>query len=127
MSAKGYIQVRAYTSYAQIPLQYVAITVTDVGGSAIAMRLTNRSGTLDIPIEIDVPDISAGRSPNTGVIPFTAVDLIAHLEDYEQIRIEHLQVFPDTVTTQNLEMIPLSELPNQWSKEEIFDTPAQNL
>ena len=127
MSAKGYIQVRAYTSYAQLPLQYVAITVTDANGSAIAMRLTNRSGTLDMPIPIDVPDISAGQSPNTGVIPFTAVDLIAYLEDYEQVRIEHLQVFPDTVTTQNLEMIPLSELPSQWSKEEVFDTPAQNL
>jgi len=127
LSAKGYIQVRAYTSYAQIPLQYVAITVTDAGGSAIAMRLTNRSGTLDTPIAIDVPSLSASQSPNTGVIPFTAVNLIAHLEDYEQIRIERLQVFPNTVTTQNLEMIPLSELPSQWSKEEIFDTPAQNL
>lgn len=127
MSGKGYIQVRAYTSYAQIPLQYVAITVTDVNGSAIAMRLTNRNGTLDVPIAIDVPDISAGQSPNTGIIPFTAVDLIAHLENYEQVRVERLQVFPDIVTTQNLEMIPLSELPNQWSKEEIFDTPAQNL
>ena len=50
MSAKGYIQVRAYTSTAQIPLQYVAIMVTDAGGTAIAMRLTNRNGTLDDPI-----------------------------------------------------------------------------
>jgi len=127
LSAKGYIQVRAYTSSAQIPLQNVAITVTDAGGTAIAMRLTNRSGLLDSPIEIEVPDVSAGQSPNTGIIPFTAVDLIAHLDDFEQIRIERLQVFPDVITTQDLEMIPLSELPSQWSKEEIFDTPAQNL
>ena len=127
MSAKGYIQVRAYTSYAEIPLQYVAITVTTVGGEAIAMRLTNRSGILDAPIEIDVPDLSAGQRPDTGIIPFTAVDLFAHLEDYEQIHIERLQVFPDTVTTQNLEMIPLPELPEQWSKEEVFDTSVQNL
>ena len=127
MSAKGYIQVRAYTSTAQIPLQYVAIMVTDAGGTAIAMRLTNRNGTLDDPIEIDVPDISAGQSPNSGIIPFTAVNLIAHLDNFEQIRVERLQVFPNIITTQNLEMIPLSELPAQWSKEEIFDTPSQNL
>lgn len=127
MSAKGYIQVRAYTSNAQIPLQYVAIMVTDAGGTAIAMRLTNRNGTLDDPIEIDVPDISAGQSPNSGIIPFTAVNLIAHLDNFEQIRVERLQVFPNIITTQNLEMIPLSELPAQWSKEEIFDTPSQNL
>lgn len=127
MSAKGYIQVRAYTSNAQIPLQYVAIMVTDTGGTAIAMRLTNRSGTLDQPIEIEVPDVSAGQSPNTGIIPFTAVNLIAHLDNFEQIRVERLQVFPNVITTQDLEMIPLSELPAQWSKEEIFDTPSQNL
>jgi hypothetical protein len=127
LSAKGYIQVRAYTSNAQIPLQYVAIMVTDTGGTAIAMRLTNRSGTLDQPIEIEVPDVSAGQSPNTGIIPFTAVNLIAHLDNFEQIRVERLQVFPNVITTQDLEMIPLSELPAQWSKEEIFDTPSQNL
>ena len=127
MSAKGYIQVRAYTSNAQIPLQYVAIMVTDTGGTAIAMRLTNRSGTLDQPIEIEVPDVSASQSPNTGIIPFTAVNLIAHLDNFEQIRVERLQVFPNVITTQDLEMIPLSELPAQWSKEEIFDTPSQNL
>ena len=89
--------------------------------------LSNRSGMLDSPIEIDVPDISASQSPNTGIIPFTSVGLIAHLEDHEQIRVEGLQVFPNVITTQNLEMIPLSELPAQWGKEEIFDTPAQNL
>lgn len=44
LSAKGYIQVHAYTSYAQIPLKDVAVSVTDVSGAAIALRLTNRSG-----------------------------------------------------------------------------------
>ena len=127
LSSTGYIQVQAYTSYARIPLKDVAITVTDTDNSAIAMRLTNRNGTLDDPIEIDVPDISAGQSPNSGIIPFTAVNLIAHLDNFEQIRVERLQVFPNIITTQNLEMIPLSELPAQWSKEEIFDTPSQNL
>lgn len=91
------------------------------------MRLTNRSGQLDSPIQITVPDLSAGQSPNTGIIPFTVVDLYARLEDYELIHIEKLQVFPGTITEQNLEMIPLSEFPDKWSKGEIFDTPPQNL
>ena len=127
MSAKGYIQVHAYNSYAQIPLQDVTIAVTGADGSAIAMRLTNRNGQLDKPIEIDVPDLSAGLSPNTGIIPFATVDLFARLEDYELIHIERLQVFPDTITEQNHEMIPLSEFPDSWNKAEVFDTPAQNL
>lgn len=127
LSASGYIQVHAYTSTAQIPLRDVAVTITDTSGSAIAMRLTNRSGLLDTPIEIVVPDLSASQSPNTGIIPFSVVNLYARLEDYEEIEIENLQIFANTVTLQNLEMIPLSELPDSWNKAEIFNTPAQNL
>ena len=44
MPSIGYIQVRAYTSNAQYPLKDVAITVTSQDGTAIAMRLTDRSG-----------------------------------------------------------------------------------
>ena len=127
MSATGYIQVHAYTSEARFPLAGVALTVTDSTGSAIAMRLTNRSGTLDSPLEISVPDRSASQSPNTGVIPFTKVNLYARLENYETVEIENLQVFPDTLTIQNLALIPLAELPESWDRMEIFNTPAQNL
>lgn len=127
MSATGYIQVRAYASYAQIPLKDVAVTVTDTDGSAIAMRLTNRSGQLDQPISVDVPDISAGQTPNTGIIPFSLVNLYARLKDYEEIFIKNLQIFPNTVTTQNLELIPLAEFPDKWNKSEEFDTNIQNL
>ena len=127
MYAKGYIQVRAFESYAQIPLKDVAISVTDADGGAIALRLTNRSGRLDVPIEIDVPNLSESQRPNTGVIPFAIVNLYARLEDYESIEIENLQVFANTITTQDLEMIPLAEFPDKWNKLEIFNTPPQNL
>ena len=126
MSATGYIQVRAYESYAQLPLQDVAITVTSSDGTAIAMRLTDRNGLIT-PIEVPVPARSASLTPDSGETPFTAVNLYARLKGYEQIEIENLQVFADTTTNQNLEMIPLSELPGKWNQTEIFDTPRQNL
>lgn len=107
-------------------MEDVAITVTALDGTAIAMRLTNRNGRID-PIAIPVPDIAASQRPDTGEIPFTAVNLYARLSHYEQIEIERLQVFANTTTTQDLEMIPLSELPSAWDQTEIFDTPAQNL
>ncbi len=127
MSATGYIQVNAYTSNARIPLKDVAVAITDSGGSAIALRLTNRSGQLDEPIAITVPELSAGQTPNTGVTPFAVVNLYAKLTDYEEIEALNIQVFPNTVTDQNLELIPLSELPEYWNQVEIFDTPKQNL
>lgn len=94
--------------------------------STVALRLTDRSGTI-IPVEVSVPDISAGQTPDTGIIPFTRVNIYARLENYERIETKDVQVFPGVVTLQNLEMIPLSELPESWNKSEIFDTPAQNL
>lgn len=127
MSTTGYIQVHAYTSKARIPLQGTAVTITRPDGSAIAMRLTNRSGTLDSPVEIVVPDRSASQTPNTGILPFTDVNLYARLENFETIEIENLQVFAGTLTVQDLPMIPLSELPDSWNKLEIFNTPPQNL
>lgn len=127
MSATGYIQVHAYTSNAQIPLKDVAVAITDTSGSAIALRLTNQNGQFDEPIEITVPDLSAGQSPNTGVIPFASVNIYAKNENYEEIEAKNVQVFPNTVTSQNLELIPLSELPEYWNQVEIFDTPSQNL
>lgn len=127
LSAIGYIQVHAFTSKARIPLQGVAITITDLTGSAIAMRLTNRNGMLDAPVEISVPDVSAGQTPDTGILPFKDVNLYARLENFEAIEIENLQVFPGTLTIQDLSMIPLAELPDSWNKLEIFNTPPQNL
>ena len=123
----GYIQVHAYTSSARIPLQGVAVTITKPDGSAIAMRLTNRSGSLDSPVEIIVPDRSASQTPNTGIIPFTDVNLYDGFGNCETLEIENLQVFPGTITVQNLAMIPLSELPDSYNKTEIFNTPPQNL
>ena len=127
LSAIGYIQVHAYTSFAQIPIKDTAVAITDLSGAGIALRLTNQSGMLDIPIAIPVPNLSASQSPNTGVIPFSVVNLYAKAPDYEEIEIENLQIFANTVTMQNLEMIPLAELPESWNKIEVFETPPQNL
>jgi len=126
MPATGYIQVRAYTSYAQLPLQDVAITVTAPDGTAIAMRTTDRNGRI-APIPVPVPDRSESLSPDPAERPFALVNLYAHKRGYERVESENLQLFAGTTTIQNLEMIPLSELPGSWSQYVIYDTPPQNL
>ena len=60
-------------------------------------------------------------------IPFATVNIYARLRGYEQITAERVQIFPDTTTNQDLEMIPLAELPGSWNQTEDFDTPPQNL
>ena len=126
MSATGYIQVRAYTSSAQSPLKNVAIAITATDGTAIAMRLTDQSGKI-APIPISVPPLAESQSPDPTERPYAVVNLYAHLTGYEQTEAENLQVFAGITTVQNLEMIPLSELPDAWDQTVVFDTPPQNL
>lgn len=126
MAATGYIRMHAYTSFARLPLKDVAVTVTATDGTAIATRLTDRSGLTD-PIEIPAPDTSAGTSPDSGTVPYTAVNVYARLEGFEQVQNENVQIFPNVVTEQDIEMVPHSELPQSWSKIQVFLTPTQNL
>ncbi len=126
MPATGYIQVYAYTSKARIPLKDVAVSVTATDGTAIAMRLTDRNGKID-PIAVPVPDLAESQQPNPSELPFARVNLYARRNGFVQIESEDLQVFADTTTDQNLEMVPLAELPESWALEEIFQTPVQNL
>lgn len=126
MSATGFVQVHAYASNARLPLKDVAVMITDPKGNAIAMRLTDRSGLIQ-PVAITVPNRSESLSPDPDERPYATVNIYARKENYEQIEAETVQVFADTVTNQDLEMIPLSELPSQWTKTETFQTPPQNL
>ena len=126
MPATGYIQVNAYESYARLPLENVAITITSTDGTAIAMRLTDRNGLIT-PIEIPVPAREESLQPDPAERPFATVNLYARKQGYEQVEAENLQVFADTTTFQNLEMIPLAELPQYWDQTVIYNTPPQNL
>lgn len=126
MSATGYIQVNAYESFARLPLKDVAITIRSEDGTAIALRLTDRNGQIT-PVEIPVPDLAESQSPDPPERPYAVVNLYAHLRGYETVEAENLQIFADTVTDQDLMMIPLSELPDRWDQTIIFNTPPQNL
>ena len=121
----GYIQIRAFTSQAQLPLQGVAVTITADDGTAIAMRISDRSGKIT-PVTLPTPDASESQSPGDGQ-PFATVTVHAQLSRYEAYTAQSVQVFPGVTTVLDLEMIPLSELPEQWTKRESYDTPAQNL
>ena len=107
-------------------MENVAISVTAEDGTGIALRLTDQNGLIT-PITVPTPETAAGQTPDTCEVPFTPVNLYARLDGYEQYENENLQVFPGTVTSLDLEMIPLSELPDSWSRISMFDTPPQRL
>lgn len=102
----------------------MVVTATD--GTAIAMRLTDRSG-LTAPIEIPVPDLSESQEPGADLHPYTQINLYAYHSGYERFVSENIQIFSGTTTYQELEMIPLSEEPYLGSGLVQVDTPPQDL
>ena len=126
MSATGTIQVRAFTSQAQLPLQDVAVTVTAADGTAIALRLTDRSGLIP-PISIPVPDQAESQSPDPEQRPYALVNLYAHRDSFEGVESENIQIFANTHTIQDLNLVPLAQIPGSWNQMVVFDTPPQNL
>lgn len=126
MSEQGYITARAYMSNAQIPLENVAVTILSQDGTAIAMRLTGRSGLTE-PVAIPTPDRIDSEAPETKVRPFTDLTVHDWKSGFEQVTARNVQVFSGVTTVQNLEMVPLSELPDRWDENVLYDTPPQNL
>ncbi len=126
MPENGYIRVRAFMSNAQIPLENVAITICSSDGTAIAMRLTDRSGLTE-PVAIPAPDRKNSEAPEKNGTPFTDLILYAWKSGFEQVKASNVQVFAGVTTVQNLEMVPLSELPDQWDQRVLLNTPPQNL
>ena len=126
MPENGYIRVRAFMSNAQIPLENVAVTISSTDGTAIAMRLTGRSGLTE-PVAIPAPNRAESERSELNGQPFTDLILYAWKSGFEQVKASNVQVFAGVTTVQDLEMVPLSELPDQWDEQLLLNTPPQNL
>ena len=126
MSSKGYLRIRAFSSFAEYPLEDVAVTVTDYEGKALVMALTDRNGQIP-SIEIAVPKKSESQSPDPDEMPYLRVNLYAHARGYEQVYSKNIQIFADTTTVQDLKMIPLAEYPELYDQNALYITPPQNL
>ena len=126
LAAVGYIQVRAYTSRAQFPLEDVSIILTDPEGTVLAMAVTDRSGRI-VPISLPVPDLAESQTPDPPEKPYTTVNLYARKKGFELVEARDLQLFAGTTTLQNLELIPLAELPDRFDQSVVYNTAPQNL
>lgn len=126
MSAIGYIQARAFASIAQIPLRDVAVVITAPDDTAIAMRVTDRSGLISA-IQIPVPNLSESQEPGAEAKPYALVNLYAHRHGFGPFEARNIQVFAQTTTFQDIQLIPLSQLPRGGEDSMNVDTPPQNL
>lgn len=129
MPSQGYLTAHVFTSDAMIPVENATVTVTQTSPEGItellALWITDESGRTPT-LTIDTPEIELSQSPSSER-PFSVVDITVEHPLYERIIVIGVQIFPDTVSNQTLQLIPLSEFPEAWNQTEVFSIPPQDL
>ena len=128
MASEGYLTVRVYTSTAQLPIEDAVVSLSGASGEGtryLATRLTDESGRTE-RITVSTPDTTESLQPGQE-LPYTVVDVTVESPEYERVLIEGLQIFPGIVTQQDVELLPLQDLPPVYNMTEIIDIPAQSL
>lgn len=130
---KGKFTAYVYTSASQIPIRGALVAVSAANADGVreikGVRVTDANGKIE-PIELDTPDYADSLSPEEdgkNAQPFAVCDVRIDDANYESVIIENVQVFAQTTTVQNVEMIPLRENAAVQDDVQIFNVTAQNL
>lgn len=126
--AVGYVIVNVYTSRSQIPIKnaFVSVTTgTSPNTNLLGFRTTDENGASGI-ISIETPSLELSLTP-TDVKPFTSFDIRVSHPLYYTMIINDVQVFANTKTIQNVELIPLTENSEPQNRTITNTIPQQNL
>ena len=129
MAPNGNIISYAFTSAGRIPLSDVVVRILTSSNEGkedlMNVQMTDRDGKTNA-VPVDTPPPEKSMLPGNGR-PFNIVTMTAELPGYEQIRVENVQIFPNTQTVQYFQLIPLKANPENVTPEELFIIPPQNL
>ena len=123
----GNVIVKVGTADRLIPIKgakvFIAQRTQNQNDTILATRNTNRSGETGIVI-VETPDKSLSERPGNE-LPFTSVDIRVEHPGFYPHYISDAQVFADTQSVQNVNLIPLA-IPTENITDNVFITP-QNL
>ena len=129
MPSVGYIRVQAVTSRAEIPIRNATVTITgnnaDGARTLLSLQRTDESGFTK-PVTVPTPELANSLSPDLAQ-GWTDVSVTVTHPGFEGIIVDRVQIFPGITTIQKMILIPLSQLPGNFSQTERFDVPPQGL
>lgn len=126
----GTLVVRVYTSKAMVPVSGAAVAVTQANGgrseALLAVRLTNVDGYTEA-ISIETPIADGVTITQNGQQPYTTVNVTVEQVGYDRVLVENTQVFSGVQTVQEVQLIPTSQLPQEYGRTETYVIPPQTL
>lgn len=130
MQEIGTLQVRVFTSRAEIPVMGATVLITRPTGRGklelLSLQVTDPSG-LTRPIQVETPPAQDSVRPGDDPRPFASCDVWAEQPGYAMLLVEGVQVFPNVLTIQPMELVPLSEGGSSLANTEVRDIPPQSL
>lgn len=130
MQEYGSIIAQIVTSAAQIPVAGATLTISrklpDGGQELLAVRMSDYDGFTE-PFELPTPPASDSQTRQTAEVPYALVDLRTERTGYGRVLVRGAQVFSGVQTLQQLVLIPMPTLPENYAETQEFDIPAQEL
>ena len=133
MSDTGILEVRVFTSQAELPIEGAAVIVTrksqDGKRELLSIQITDSSGLVS-PVEIPAPppgDSTAPLPDGSGERPCTLCSVWAEREGYAMLQVEGVQIFPGVRTLQKMKLLPLSPGQSSLQQRETRDISSQLL
>lgn len=126
--AEGYVITQVYTSRAIIPIMDASVSITQEKEDkrvVIGVRKTNENGKTS-PVTITTPNEELSLSPGLRT-PFTTCDVQIEHPDFYTVFIKDVQIFANTTSIQNAELVPIESGANTKNAVEAFRVLSQDL
>ena len=132
MPASGSLQVRVFTSAAELPLSGATVIVIQLTPSGkydlLSVQQTDSSGLIQ-PVIITTPSMAQSGSPSAPDTPppFALCDIWAEVSGYGIRQARDVQIFPGVETVQDFRLPPLEQGEADLTRRDSRTTPPHDL